>query len=180
MECRVYLRALEPKDSSLSIEWRNNDRIWDMLGGPKYFVSEFYEKNWVEKAILNSKELRLAICLKGSNRYIGNVYMTEINEINRSCQSHIIIGECDCWGKGYGREALLLAVGYMFNERNMNRIQANILETNTQSLRMHEKCGYRREGVLREAIYKNGKYNNQYILSLLKKDFCYGESEVEE
>lgn len=167
---RVYLRALEPDDYKASIKWRKDDDIWNMLGGPKYFVSEAYERKWVEDAIFNPKDLKLAICLTENDRYIGNVYMTDINNLNRSCTSHILIGEKDCWGKGYAKEALMLAINYMFNERNIHRIQAFILESNTQSLRMHEKCGYKVEGIMQDSIYKNGKYQNQYILSIINNE----------
>lgn len=169
MEEKVFLRALELDDYKTSIKWRNDLRIWDMLGGVRYFVSESYEKRWIENAIFNSKDVRLAICLKENNRYIGNVYMTDINQLERSCTSHILIGEQDCWGKGYGCEALTLATNYMFKERNMHRIQALILESNIQSLKMHQKCGYEVEGLLRDTVFKNGKFQSQYILSLLSK-----------
>ena len=171
MNKRVYLRALEPEDYKTSIKWRKDDEIWDMLGGPKYFVSEAFEKNWVEKTIFDSKDIKLAICLKENDQYIGNVYMTDINMINRSCHSHILIGEHDFWGKGYAKEALMLAIDYMFNERNIYRIQANVLESNVASLKMHEKCGYKVDGILRNSIYKTGKYHNQYILSLLRDEY---------
>lgn len=167
---RIYLRALEPNDYKTSIQWRKDDAIWDMLGGTKYFVSEAYEKKWVEDTIFNSKDVKLAICLCKDDKYIGNVYMTDIDNLKRSCHSHIIIGDKDCWGKGYAREALLEAIDYMFKERNIHRIQANILESNVQSLRMHEKCGYKIEGLMRESVFKNGKYQNQYILSILNKN----------
>ena len=93
MESRVYLRALEPDDYKTSIKWRKDDEIWGMLGGAKYFVSEAYEKKWVEDSIFNSKEIKLAVCEKESNKYIGNVYATNIDLINRSCTSHVLIGE---------------------------------------------------------------------------------------
>lgn len=56
----------------------------------------------------------------------------------------------------------------MFNERNIHRIQANVLVSNVASLKMYEKCGYKLEGTLREAVYKNGKYQDQYVLALVK------------
>ncbi len=171
MEERIYLRALELDDYKVSIEWRKDDRIWEMLGGPKYFVSEAYEKKWVENTIFNSKDVKLAICLKENNKYIGNVYMTNIDEINRSCHSHILIGDKEYWGKGYAREALMKAIEYMFKERNIHRIQANVLESNMQSLKMHKKCGYVIDGLLRESVFKDGRYQNQYVLSLLKEEF---------
>lgn len=167
MNKRIYLRALELDDYKHSIQWRRDDAIWEMLGGTKYFVSEAYERKWVENAIFNSKDVKLAICLIENSRYIGNVYMTDIDMTKRSCHSHVLIGEKDCWGKGYAREALNLAIDYMFKERNIHRIQANILESNIQSLKMHEKCGYKVEGLMRDSIYKNGKYQSQFILSII-------------
>lgn len=171
MNKRVYLRALEPEDYKVSIKWRKDDEIWDMLGGTKYFVSEAYEKNWVEKTIFDSKDLKLAICLIENDQYIGNVYMTDINMINCSCHSHILIGERNYWGQGYAKEALMLAIDYMFKERNIHRIQANVLESNVASLKMHEKCGYKVDGILRDSVYKAGKYHNQYVLSLLRDEY---------
>lgn len=168
MNKRVYLRAFEPDDYKTTIKWRKDDVIWDMLGGTKYFVSEAYEKQWIENTIFNSKDVKLAVCLDENDKHIGNVYMTNINEINRSCVSHVLIGEKEYWGHGYAREALLLAIDYMFNERNIHRIQANVLVSNVASLKMHEKCGYKLEGTLREAVYKNGKYQDQYVLALVK------------
>ena len=98
MERRVYLRALEPEDYKVSILWRKDEEIWDMLGGTKYFVSEAYEKKWVEDTIFGSKDVKLAVCLAENDKYIGNVYMTDINEVNRSCTSHVLIGDKDYWG----------------------------------------------------------------------------------
>lgn len=167
MERRIYLRALEPEDYKTSIKWRKDDEIWNMLGGTKYFVSEAYEKKWVENTIFDSKELKLAICLVEDGRYIGNVYMTDINMINRSCETHILIGERDCWGQGYAQEALQLAIDYMKNERGIRRFEALILESNISSIKMHEKCGYMLEGVRRDAVFKNGGFQNQLILALL-------------
>lgn len=167
---RVYLRALEPSDYKTSIKWRRDDEIWSMLGGTKYFVSEAYEKQWVEKTIFDSKDIKLAICLVESNRYIGNVYMTNIDMQKQSCHSHILIGEKDCWGKGYAREALQILCNYMFMERNIHRIQAIVLESNKASLKMHQKCGYKIDGLMRDSCFKDGKFQNQYILSLLKND----------
>ena len=97
--------------------------------------------------------------------------MTNIDEINRSCHSHILIGDKEYWGKGYAREALMKAIEYMFKERNIHRIQANVLESNMQSLKMHKKCGYVIDGLLRESVFKDGRYQNQYVLSLLKEEF---------
>lgn len=168
---RIYLRAFELDDYKTSIVWRNDSEIWNMLGGHKYFVSEAYEKKWVEDAIFNAKDIKLAICLNESNLYIGNVYLTDIDMINRSCESHILIGNKKYWGQGYAKEALEKLLKFAFNERGMNRITAYILETNTASIKMHKKIGYQQEGVMRDAVLKNGLFHNIIILSILNSEF---------
>ncbi len=171
MESRVYLRALEPDDYKTSIAWRNDDQIWDMLGGVKYYVSENYEREWVQAAIKDNSCIRLAVCLKENDLYIGNVYITNINWQTRCGVSHVLIGNKDYWGKGYAREAYTLLLKYAFEERNLHRIEAHILECNQASIRMHLKTGYTQEGILRESVFKKGRYQNQVVMSILEKDF---------
>lgn len=168
----VYLRALEPEDYKISVKWRNDDEINGMIGGPKYFVSSEYEKRWVENRILNNNtDIALAVCIKENNQYIGNVYLNDINWINKRGESAILIGEQNHWGKGFAFEALVLLLKFAFYERGLNRVSAHVLESNKASLRLHEKCGYQKEGLLRYSVYKNGKFENQFILSILRSEF---------
>lgn len=168
---RIYLRALAPNDYKTSIKWRQDEEVWNTLGGTRYFVSEEYEKQWVESAIFDKDKIVLAICLKKDNRYIGNITLQNIDYINRSGHTQILIGDKDKWSKGYGTEAIMLLLSYAFFEKGLNRITAYVLESNKNSLKMHEKCGYHIEGHLRQSVYKNGCFHNQYVLSVLKEDF---------
>lgn len=171
MKTRLYLRALEPDDYKTSIEWRRDSQIWDMLGGTRYYVSSASEKKWVEDTIAQSKDIKLAICLIENDMYIGNVYITDINYINRTGRSHVLVGDKNCWGKGYAGEALKLILQFVFKERGLNRIEALVLEDNIQSLKMFKKLGYQQDGILRQSVYKNGEFKNQVVLSILASDF---------
>jgi len=169
MENNIYFRALEIDDYRTSILWRKNDKIWEKLGGQHYFVSEAYEKKWVEQKILtpNKNEIILAICLEEDNKYVGNVYLTDIDWLNRSAQLHILIGEESVWGKGIGTKVICKIVEYAFDQRNIHRVYSHILSTNLSSMRIHEKCGFTKEGLLHDAAYKNGCYHDLVIVSKL-------------
>lgn len=171
MEYRVYLRALELEDYKTSIKWRQNELIWQQLGGVKYYVSENGEKQWVEKAIADSTAIRLAVCLKENDAYIGNVYITNINSNFRSGNSQVLIGNTDYWGQGYAREAYIQLLDYAFNERGLHRVFAHILEDNIASIKMHSKCGFKTEGVLRDSVFKRGVWKNQVVMSILEHEF---------
>lgn len=171
MENNIYFRALEIDDYKISISWRQNYGIWKKLGGQHYFVSEAYERNWVEEKILQPKnnEVILAICLEKNDQYIGNIYLRDIDWINRNAQLHILLGEESIWGRGIGTEVIRKIVNYGFKERNLHRIYSHILATNHASIRIHQKCGFSSEGILRDAVYKNGIYQDLVVVSKLNK-----------
>ena len=106
-----------------------------------------------------------------NDKYIGNVNIQNIDWINRTASVPIFIGDKSEWGKGYAAEARMLALKFAFEERNLNRIEDLVLESNIPSIKLHERCGYRREGVLRNSIYKSGKYHNQIVMGLLREEF---------
>lgn len=82
-----------------------------------------------------------------------------------------MIGERKYWGKGLGTESRVLLLDFAFKERGFNRIWALILESNIGSIKMCERCGYKKEGLLRQSVYKNGKFQNQIIMSILSDEF---------
>ncbi len=171
MKYRVYLRALEPEDYKKSYKWRNDPEIQDLVGGHKYFVSSENEKNWVAKNTYNSDRIVLAICLKDNDKYIGNVMLQNFDWINRSCSAPFFIGDKSEWGKGYGTEARMLMLDFAFKERGMERISDLVIEGNEASRKLLLKCGYKEEGVMRNSVFKNGRFQNQIVMGLLKEDF---------
>lgn len=171
MESRIYLRALEPDDYKVSYKWRNDSDIQEMVGGHKYFVSMEKERKWVEATINDNNRIVLAICLKSNNKYIGNVMLQEIDWINRSASVPIFLGDKEEWGKGYATEARMQMLKFAFEERGLESIRDLVLENNCASIKLHEKCGYVREGVMRNSVFKNGKFHNQIVMSVLKDEF---------
>jgi RimJ/RimL family protein N-acetyltransferase len=169
---RVYLRALELDDYKTSIKWRSDDEIWNMVVGPKYFVSEAYEKKWVEDAIFNKANgLVLSICLKESDQHIGYVYLHNIDWQNKSAGFAKMIGAKEFWGKGIAQEAILLMIYHAFIVLGLERLEAKQLIINKGSIKANEKCGFKTEGVMRKAVYKNGSYQDLNLMSIIREDF---------
>lgn len=68
--------------------------------------------------------------------------------------------------------ACVAMLNYAFNELGLNCISCRTLTYNEKSLNLQKKLGFQIEGILRERVYKNGKYQDLVSSSLLKKDFC--------
>ncbi len=75
-------------------------------------------------------------------------------------------------GKGFMTEAVSLLTAQLFEERkDLNRLQIETHTGNPASWRIAEKCGYRRDGELRESDRVNGKLENKLIYSMLRSDY---------
>ena len=107
----------------------------------------------------------------GEDNILGLVSLTDINFINRSAVFHIMIGDMENRGKDIGYFATTEILKHAFNNVNPNRIDVGVLESNTRALKLYEKIGFKREGVKRQSIYKNGKYVNMIMMAILKESF---------
>jgi RimJ/RimL family protein N-acetyltransferase len=132
---------LLPEDAKVSFDWRNDPEIWRFTQkrpvGP---ITEQVERDWILQVIDESTSIRMAICLKASNRYIGNVQVTDIEE--RTGHFHIFIGDSSLWGLGYAYEGAVLMLEHISRNTSLSQLACWIHRQNERSLRLHEKLGF--------------------------------------
>lgn len=73
-------------------------------------------------------------------------------------------------GQGYMTEALSLLVNYLFWTRHIGRLQLTVVVGNHGSKRVAEKCGFKSEGILRQAVFVRGKHADLEMFSLLREE----------
>jgi|GEM_PF-423952 len=115
--------------------------------------------------------IHYAIHKKDGDVSIGFGMIAFIDRYNRQCKLGIEIGEKQEWGKGYAREALRAVIDYCFETLEMNRIGAEIYAINERSIRLFERLGFQREGVVRESVLKQGVFADEYVYGLLKREW---------
>jgi len=74
-------------------------------------------------------------------------------------------------GKGYGAEAVMIMVDYLFLTKEIVRIQAHTNVGNKASQRVLEKVGFKREGILRKLTFVRGVWTNFYLYSILREEW---------
>lgn len=142
---QVYLRPLTVEDAAVSWRWRNDVGLWQFTGDhPNVVVSEEMEREWATKVIADSTRINFAICLKPSNRYIGNIYL--VNVADGIGELGIFIGERDCHGKGYGQEAISLLKRMVSSDYGIKTIRIDVKKGNTAALISYLKAGGKIEG----------------------------------
>jgi [ribosomal protein S5]-alanine N-acetyltransferase len=114
--------------------------------------------------------LHFAIHLKDDGTLIGFLHVAQIDHDHQRCKLGLLIGEKRLWERGYGTEALKLAVEHCFTALCMNRIAAEVYATNPRSVRMLERVGFVREGVLRQNV-KRDRFVDEYQYGLLRSEW---------
>ena len=169
---RVYLRAMEYSDLNLINQLHNHKDINKSTAGNTFFVSSEYDRKWLEdKMINNQKQIYWMICLKETSQAIGYVSLSDIDHWNKKIflSGYTISPEFS--GKGYATEAAKLAIQYAFEELGMNRIEGRFLDDNAASQRVGSKLGYVQDGILRDYVFKNGRYHDVIFSSILRSDY---------
>lgn len=166
----VVLRAISMKDANLLMELINDAETEKMLGGSSFPVSLEVQEKWIAAQTGRTDVLRCIVALKENEEGIGTVILSDIDTKNGVAQVHIKMDKQRGRGKGYGSDALNTIVNYAFGEMRLNCIYADVLEYNTVSQKLFEKCGFLRDGVLRSRVFKGGRYINVVSYSRLKED----------
>lgn len=172
MDHRLYLRAFEYSDLDLFNKLRNDEEAYQFTGGNKYYISKEYDRKWIEDKIFNNqKQIYLAICLKSANEVIGYLSIIEIDHWNKKAKWGGIIIDSQYYNKGFATEASGLMLRFVFEELGINRFWGYWIESNLPSLRMAEKLGFVKEGLLVDSVYKKNSYQNVCILRMLRKEY---------
>ncbi len=109
------------------------------------------------------------IVQKATGRLVGTIGYMDYSEDNGSVEVGYSLARW-LWNGGYMTEALRRVIAYTFDEMDINRIEAQHELTNPASGRVMEKCGMRREGVLRQRLYNKGRYVDVALYAILRGD----------
>jgi len=167
----VQLRAYEKEDIEAAKNYINDPEIKHYLHpGVPFPVTLSDETKFIEGISAFKDNYSFAIdTLEG--HYIGGCGLNKVDWKNRVAEVGIFIGDKDYWGKGYGSDAMKVLIDFIFNEMNLNRIMLNVYGFNERAIKSYIKCGFVKEGVLRQALFKGGQYHDEIIMSILREEY---------
>jgi RimJ/RimL family protein N-acetyltransferase len=156
----VTLREFTPNDKYRLVELANNPKISINLrdGFPNPYTLADAE-NFLEKfAKLETSHI---FAIEYNGIYAGNIGLHKGTDVYRkSAEIGYFLGE-PYWNLGIMTKAVNLICDYGFANLDIVRIHAGIFEFNPASMRVLEKCGFKREAVFEKAIVKNGIIYNE-------------------
>ena len=168
----IKLRSLTSEDLPLTLSWHNQTDIMDWYAGHPFPINFEMEKKWYEKILTSNFPLTVfGIEHISDQKLIGISMLKDINMINRIAEFAIYIGDAEYRGKGLSKPATLESLRFAFFKLGLNRIFLKVLERNITAITLYESVGFKKEGILKESVYKNDSFHNEFIYGLLKSEF---------
>jgi RimJ/RimL family protein N-acetyltransferase len=168
----VYLRPIELEDAATYVRWLNNPEVSRFLEAGAFPLNRLREEDYIRNLYSDDHGTNLALVLKQEDRHIGGIGLSSIQWPARRAVIGIVIGEQDCWGKGYGTQAMRLMLGHAFNTLNLNRVALRVFESNARARACYLKVGFQEEGRLRQDRFAGGRYEDVLLMSVLRSEWA--------
>ncbi len=169
---KTRLRALEKSDLAKVWEWVNDEEVMWFWGEPCNTQSLAEVEQWFgrlqEAAGYSSKQF---IIERKEGTPIGRIFYEYLDIKHRRAEVGMQIGEKEYWGRGYGTDAMITFLDYLFNELGLHRVYLRLQSYNTRALKCYEKCGFTQEGILRHNSFTRGEYYDDVAMGILRDEF---------
>jgi len=169
---RLILRDLQRSDIEGSYyHWFNDQEVCRFSRHGTFPSTIDKVAAYIDSLQHTDREFVWAIVEKESEIHIGNIALQNINPKHRLAALSILIGDRNCWGKGYALEASKLLVEHGFLRLGLHRIACETSVNNEAMIKLAEALGMRREGICRQIIFENGEFADIVEFGLLKSEF---------
>ena len=158
--------TLSPDISDQARHWRNRNEVRSWCR-QHTLLSRDEHKRWLD-GLVNDKTVKMYGILSDGVE-VGVCGFTSIDLINRNAEFSLYIAP-QLQRQGFGAAALNVLINHGFLAFGFNRIWGETFEGNP-AVKTFTKVGMVKEGTLRQSYFKQGKFINSHIYSILAQDF---------
>jgi RimJ/RimL family protein N-acetyltransferase len=155
----------------LYLRWINDFEVTRTLGQPLRPMTWEEEEAWYDRANGSQGDVGFTIYERATLRPIGNTGLHGINYREGTAEFGILIGEKDCWGKGYGTEATRLMLDYGFTALGLQSIMLRVHSHHERAIRAYTRAGFRHAGRWRQAHRLAGTAHDVIFMDCLAEEF---------
>ena len=169
---RLLLRPFTEADTDAIFALHSSPRVLRYWDSPPW-----KERARAERFIAACKQMeregsgaRVVIERTVGGQFIGWCGLVDWNPDHRSATMGYCLDE-SAWGQGFATEAADALLQWAFATLDLNRVQSEADTRNTASVRVLEKLGFVREGMLREDCIVNGEVSDSWVYGLLRREW---------
>jgi RimJ/RimL family protein N-acetyltransferase len=158
----IILKPISEKDTEFIIESRNEKDIY-LTSFSNFPFYDFQHKKW-----LNNASNTLDYIIYYNNEKSGRINISNIDFQNQKGEYGIFITK-KYRGLGIAFKASKALIGFTFSNLNINKIYLKVFSDNIKAIKLYEKLGFEKEGILKKEIYKNGEFKDVVIMAIFKE-----------
>ncbi|MHA7966756.1 GNAT family N-acetyltransferase [Paenibacillus sp. CAU 1782] len=171
----ITLRHFEPEDFDQLMEWSGDEEYLLQWAGPQFHfpLSKDQLSSYLNAA--NDKNTSTKFIFKvideSLNEVVGHISLGGIDKYNRSGRIGKVLVGNQYQGKGYGTQMIneMLRIG--FEEHQLHRISLGVFDFNLSAVRCYEKCGFVKEGLIRDARRYKDTFWNLIEMGILEDEW---------
>ena len=131
---------------------------------------EGFERTWLGRYDhADGSRAGFAVVDEADGSFLGMAALVTLDLDGRQAEAGYIVSP-EARGRGVASRALTLLTDWALGELGLERVELRITNGNDASMRVAEKCGYVREGVLRSVHFKQGERSDVVVYSRLAGD----------
>lgn len=164
---KLKKRPLKLKDVNFIITWVNDP---DVVKNLQHFNKKFTEKDEKEyvKKILKSKSDFVFSFFNKDGDYVGQGGIHQISWENKLGRLSLVVKK-EHWNKGYAQEILPALIKYAFQKLELHKMWLMHWKENKKAYHLYKKLGFKKEGVLEDEYYWQGKYHDMIRMAIVQK-----------
>lgn len=169
---KYVLRELRATDAQDFLAYMKDEKVYEFIGDnyvPKNITEAEAEIKYWADLFKSTRSIFWGIALKSNDSLIGSCGFNVWNHMDGRVEISYDLSR-KFWNQGIMTQAIKAISDYAFCNMKVNRVQATVCIENTASIKLLEKVGFKREGLLREFAVLRGKIHDSYMYSYLSKE----------
>ena len=169
----IDLRAIERQDVPLLYRWFNDPVVmdgwgWSAPARSMHTVADQVEEWLAREIAFGRPEALIVESLAGDP--VGLVIVHMDRSEARSVELSLLVS-ADCWGQGFGFDIMQTTLDACFVGWGVHRIGVRVEEGNERAMALYRRLGFKVEGRLRQAAFRDGRHADVLLYSLLAAEW---------
>ncbi|MEN7429474.1 GNAT family protein [Chromobacterium sp. TRC.1.1.SA] len=164
----AILRPLYPDDVLTWYDYLTLPQVFEHTSWNVQAQSELEHYAWQPQQFTEASALRFAIAGRDNDRLLGTIGFHTVASVNASAEMAYDLSPA-AWGRGIATAACASLLKWGHSQIGLARIQATVLPENTRSIRVLERVGFQREGLLRSYRKVRGPSRDFWMYSHIEK-----------
>lgn len=165
----IELKPFEKSDFCQLIKWIESPRFL-MQFGAHSFTFPLDEKQ-LTAYLKNDQIIAFKVVNRENGAVIGHISL-QVDKRNNSARiGRVLVGDRTVRGQGIGQAMMEEIVGIGFDFYRVHRVSLGVFDFNIAAISCYEKVGFKKDGLLREAVQFEEEYWNLWEMSILEHEW---------